>query len=132
MWRGDTATSGGSRLQQAALDRHRHRLGAGIDRQLVEDRSEVIVDGARGDEEPPPDDLAGESLGHQPQHLVFPFGQWVLACTCDRWFFACSWLPYSLRGLRIRERLGGLFQQAQGLCGHCVERERAPISVCRY
>src|SRR5260221_3142255 len=66
--RGD---SGGVRLQEAALRRHRHRLRPGSDRQLVEDRGQVLVDGAGREEEPLPDRLAGEPLSRQPQHLSF-------------------------------------------------------------
>jgi hypothetical protein len=67
--------SGGERpgyrqLQEALLRRHRHGLRAGVDAQLVEDRSQVVVHGAGRNEDLAPDRFAGEALRHQPQHLL--------------------------------------------------------------
>src|SRR5262245_59499045 len=59
----------GAGLQQPALCRHRHCLCAGVYAQLIEDGGQVVIDGAWGEEELPPDGLAGKPSRHQAQHL---------------------------------------------------------------
>ena len=56
--------------------------GARIDPQLVVDRGQVRVDGARADDELFGHLDVGQSLRHQPQHLYF---------TCRQSFRIASW-----------------------------------------
>lgn len=55
-------------LKEFALCCYTHSLGVCIDAQFVEDRGEVLGDGAFGNEELPANSLAGEALRHQSQH----------------------------------------------------------------
>ncbi|HEV2456927.1 MAG TPA: hypothetical protein VGS80_01065 [Ktedonobacterales bacterium] len=66
-----TASVGYERgLEEPALRCYADRLGARIDAQLVEDRSEMLGDGALGEEELVADGLAGEARGAVPAALV--------------------------------------------------------------
>jgi hypothetical protein len=56
------------RLHETTLDGDRHSLRPGVDSQLVEDRAQVVIDGAGRDEELPPNGFVGERLHHARQY----------------------------------------------------------------
>src|SRR5258708_4497977 len=90
----DVPTPGVCALEEPALCYYAHRLGARIDAQLVEDRGEMLGDGALGNEEPTADGLAGEALRHQPQHLPLAFCERAFAAqrcgpSVRRWGWGC-------------------------------------------
>src|SRR5258706_15422206 len=62
-------------LKELALGGPSRCLGTGTDAQFVEDRGEVLCDGAFGNEELLADGLAGQALRHQSQHLPLACAQ---------------------------------------------------------